>query len=243
MKRVQAIMACAAMAFFLAACGGSDEASNGDGGEGGQDTAAQAGSGEGSNGRQATMSEAAIEEQYAQGQYTLTEDGAADDQYEDVAPEDLPFPLPPDAEIIAAGERPDEAYLAAMNVSSEREAYEFYLEAVPDAGYEVLNQRNSDEGQDGEGAFSGRISVEGEGYRGSIRFGEGVAIITLSRSLAEQAERLQERQEKFQQRAEERQEEQQEGEGTQPPDEDRPASGEAQEQNAEEAPEEEAPEQ
>ncbi len=230
MKRVRAIMACAAMAFLMSACGGSDEAADGDGGEGdGQDTATRSGSEGGSDGRQETMSEAAIEEQYAQGQYTLTEDGAADGQYEEAAPEDLPFPLPPGAEIIAAGERPDEAYLAAMNVASEREAYEFYLEAVPDAGYEILNQRNSDEGENGEngenggGAFSGRITVEGDGYRGSVRFGGGVAIIRLSSALAEQAEMRQERLQERQQRMEETQE-------------DQPADGDTQEQNAEETP-------
>ncbi|MGH3089573.1 MAG: hypothetical protein ACRDSJ_19980 [Rubrobacteraceae bacterium] len=206
-------------ALVFLACGSEEPAGENGGG----------GSNGGQNGEQAEAG--AGEEQYAQGQYNLTEDGAADDQYEDASPEDLPLPLPPDAEIIAAGARPDETYLAAMNVPSDREAYDFYLEAVPEAGYEILNQRNSEEGentngegqnggeQNGEEAFSGRIAVEGDGYRGSVRFGGGVAIIRLSRTLFEQAERYQQRQQEFQQRMEERREEQQEGapEETQPP--------------------------
>lgn len=199
---MQATMACAAMAFFLAACGGTDEASEGNGDpaqNGGGGTAAENGGGGGSAG----------EEQYAQGQYNITEDGAADDQYADAAPEDLPFPLPPGADIIVAGQSEEQAYVAVMNVSSGQEAYEFYLQSLPDAGFEIVSDNRADaqpqneqegenagEGENAEDApedapeeapFSAVLVVEGNDLRGSMRFDEQRAIIGMSAAAFEAA--------------------------------------------------------
>lgn len=222
-------MACAAMAFFLAACGGADETGGGNGDpaqNGGQGTAAQ----NGSNGQpEETMTEAAIEEQYARGQYTLTEDGAADDQYEDAAPEDLPFPLPPEADIIVSGQTDERAYAVAMNVPSGQEAYEFYLESLPDAGFEIIRDSAANRsGQNGEDEpFSAVLVVEGNDLRGLMRFDEERAIIGMSAAEFEAAER---RRQEFQEEMESFEEE-----GRQAPE--QPPEG----QTPEEAPPEEAP--
>lgn len=198
MKRVRAITACVALAFLLAACGDSDETANGNGG---QETGGQSGSGGGESG-------GASGEQYARGQYALTEDGAADGQYEDTAPGDLPFPAPPDADIVAAGQSPDRAYGAFMNVPSGREAYEFYRQSLPDAGFEISRDKNTaqnNEGTNGDGGgeseqpFAAVLVVEGNDLRGRFRFDEERVVVGMSeaavRAAAEaEAEREEQRQ-------------------------------------------------
>lgn len=224
MKRMQAAMACATAAFFLAACGGADETA-----EDGGDPAAPNGGGEAQNG--------GGEEQYAAGQYNLTEDGAADDQYEEATAENLPVPLPPEAEIVAAGRNGDEAFAALVNIPSGEDAYNFYLEALPEEGFEITRDTRADrieaeenrsgeegeggngEGGNGEGAegrsvedepFSAYIQIRNEEYSGNVRMDEERVIIGISRAALEDAiqaeeefERLQEEREAERREAEE----------------------------------------
>lgn len=190
MKRMQAALACVALALFLGACGGGDGVSEGDGDPAQPDGGGQAASSE--NGGSAG------EDQYARGQYDITEDGAADDQYEDAAPEDLPFPLPPDADVVLAAQGPETAYAAVVNVPSGEEAYEFYLQALPDAGFEIIRDdrvQTPPEGPQGEGAeggagdvpFSAVLVVEGDDLRGALRFDEERTIIGMSAAEQEQS--------------------------------------------------------
>lgn len=194
MRRMQATLVFVAL-IFLAACGSDDSQTSGSSGENGGSTS----NGQQENGGQGSSGDAAGEEQYAADQYNLTEDGAADDQYQDVAIEDLPFPTPPGAEVVVAGQSQEEAYAAVINVSSGQEAYDFYLEALPDAGFEIVsdsregqNEQDGEEDQSGEGngeapPFSATLTVQSDEYAGSLRLDEERAVVGISSAAFEDA--------------------------------------------------------
>lgn len=197
MKFMQTVLACAAMAFFLAACGGGDEAQEGNGEPAEPNGDAQT--------TVPANGDSAGEDQYAQGQYNITEDGAADDQYQETPPEELPFPLPPDSDPVVSAEGPEMAYAAVVNVTSGQEAYEFYLDALPDAGFEIVSDVNSQdqppppEGPQGEGAeegeqatedvpFSAVLEIQSDELSGTMRFDEQRFIVGVSAAQEQPAE-------------------------------------------------------
>lgn len=86
------------------------------------------------------------------------------------------FPLPPGATVAAVGD--DGRQIAAtVTVSSAQEAFDFYLSALPGAGYTVTSSDSVNAG----GVLAGEIDLTGNGFEGQIALAGTTFAIELDR--------------------------------------------------------------